>query len=82
MRMLSRLSGSAGRTSCAQAKVTVARVLVREAGAAGDEDVDADGVEPADAGDLHQPLALGAWEKQVLSARGFKRVGRHSEYAI
>ena len=21
---------------------------------------------------------LGAWEKQVLSARGFKRVGRHS----
>ena len=22
------------------------------------------------------------WEKQVLSARGFKRVGRHSEYAI
>jgi hypothetical protein len=23
-----------------------------------------------------------AWEKQVLSARGFKRVGRHSEHAI
>jgi hypothetical protein len=23
-----------------------------------------------------------AWEKQVLSARGFKRVGRCSEYAI
>ena len=23
-----------------------------------------------------------AWEKQVLSARGFKRVGRHSEYAV
>ena len=22
------------------------------------------------------------WEKQVLSARGFKRVGRHSEYAL
>jgi hypothetical protein len=22
------------------------------------------------------------WEKQVLSARGFKRVGRHLEYAI
>jgi hypothetical protein len=22
------------------------------------------------------------WEKYVLSARGFKRVGRHSEYAI
>ena len=22
------------------------------------------------------------WEKQVLSARGFKRAGRHSEYAI
>jgi hypothetical protein len=22
------------------------------------------------------------WGKQVLSARGFKRVGRHSEYAI
>jgi hypothetical protein len=28
------------------------------------------------------PEKLGAWEKQVLSARGFKRVGRHSEYAI
>jgi hypothetical protein len=27
-------------------------------------------------------LALRGWEKQVLSARGFKRVGRHSEYAI
>ena len=26
--------------------------------------------------------ALEAWEKQVLSARGFKRLGRHSEYAI
>jgi hypothetical protein len=24
---------------------------------------------------------LPAWEKQALSARGFKRVGRHSEYA-
>jgi hypothetical protein len=24
---------------------------------------------------------LRAWEKQVLSARGFKRVGRRSEYA-
>ena len=23
---------------------------------------------------------LQTWEKQVLSARGFKRVGRHSEY--
>jgi hypothetical protein len=23
-----------------------------------------------------------AWEKQILSARRFKRVGRHSEYAI
>ena len=23
-----------------------------------------------------------AWENQVLSARGFKRAGRHSEYAI
>jgi hypothetical protein len=23
-----------------------------------------------------------AWEKQVLSARGFKRVGRRSEYAV
>jgi hypothetical protein len=22
------------------------------------------------------------WEKQVLSARGFKRIGRHSEHAI
>jgi hypothetical protein len=26
--------------------------------------------------------AVRAWEKQVLSARGFKRVGRHSKYAI
>ena len=25
---------------------------------------------------------VGAWEKQVLSARGLRRVGRHSEYAI
>ena len=25
---------------------------------------------------------LGTWEKQVLSARGFKRVGRHPEYSI
>ena len=25
---------------------------------------------------------VGPWEKQALSARGFKRVGRHSEYAI
>ena len=29
-----------------------------------------------------QKGGLGAWEKQVLSARGLKRVGRHSEYAI
>jgi hypothetical protein len=28
-----------------------------------------------------QPFCSAAWEKQVLSARGFKRVGRHSEYA-
>jgi hypothetical protein len=29
------------------------------------------------------PLALlDTWEKQDRSARGFKRVGRHSEYAI
>ena len=28
------------------------------------------------------PCFVVAWEKQVLSARGFKRVGRHSEYAI
>jgi hypothetical protein len=27
-------------------------------------------------------LELRAWEKQVLSARVFKRVGRRSEYAI
>jgi hypothetical protein len=27
-------------------------------------------------------IVVGAWEKQVLSARGFKRVGSHSEYAI
>ena len=27
-------------------------------------------------------LASGTWEKHVLSARGFKRVGRRSEYAI
>ena len=26
-------------------------------------------------------VSFAAWEKQVLSARGFKRVGRHSEYA-
>ena len=26
--------------------------------------------------------AVDAWEKQIRSARGFKRVGRHSEYAI
>jgi hypothetical protein len=25
---------------------------------------------------------VSTWEKQVLSARGFKRVGRHSEDAI
>ena len=25
---------------------------------------------------------IAAWEKHVLSARGFKRVGRHSEYAL
>jgi hypothetical protein len=25
---------------------------------------------------------VGTWEKQVLSARGFKRVGSHSEYAV
>ena len=25
---------------------------------------------------------IGACDKQVLSAKGFKRVGRHSEYAI
>jgi hypothetical protein len=30
-----------------------------------------------------ETLGLPAWEKQVLSAtRGFRRVGRHSEYAI
>jgi hypothetical protein len=28
------------------------------------------------------PNGLGTWEKQALLARGFKRVGRHSEYAI
>jgi hypothetical protein len=26
-------------------------------------------------------FSFATWEKQVLSARGFKRVGRHSEYA-
>jgi hypothetical protein len=26
--------------------------------------------------------AVDAWEKKIRSARGFKRVGRHSEYAI
>jgi hypothetical protein len=43
----------------------------------------------ADGGDvaaLHPTMFAihdaGAWEKQVLSARGFKRVGRHSEYAM
>jgi hypothetical protein len=28
------------------------------------------------------PSRHNTWEKHVLSARGFKRVGRHSEYAI
>jgi hypothetical protein len=38
--------------------------------------------------DLEQAAAAGdghdvrAWEEQVLSATGFKRVGRHSEYAM
>ena len=31
--------------------------------------------------DVAGPVPL-AWEKQVLSAREFKWVGRHSEYAI
>jgi hypothetical protein len=31
---------------------------------------------------VRRDAAPPAWEKQVLSARGFKRVGRHSEYAI
>jgi hypothetical protein len=34
---------------------------------------------------LHRGLLLGrrrAWERQALSARGFKRVGRRSEHAI
>jgi hypothetical protein len=30
---------------------------------------------------LGQQVAI-TWEKEVLSAMGFKRVGRHSEYAI
>ena len=28
------------------------------------------------------PVRRVAWEKQALSARGFKRVGRRSEYAV
>jgi hypothetical protein len=38
---------------------------------------------PADVGEAAEDVQLlGAWEKQVLSARGLKRVGRHSEHAI
>jgi hypothetical protein len=37
--------------------------------------------DPAEARRSAVRLAV-TWEKQVLSARGFKRVGRHSEYAI
>ena len=36
----------------------------------------------AGAYELHEQIVVCAWEKQVLSARGFKRVGRHSEYAV
>ena len=43
----------------------------------------------AEVGDLAARAAEGqplpvfeTWEKQVFSARGFKRVGRHSEYVI
>ena len=33
--------------------------------------------------EVGQPCrAARAWEEQARSARGFKRVGRHSEYAI
>ena len=28
------------------------------------------------------PVLLRTWGRQALSARGFKRVGRHSEYAV
>ena len=37
---------------------------------------------PAETAASATPPAMTTWEKQVLSARGFKRVGRHSEYAI
>ena len=36
----------------------------------------------ADAAASANRSAPSAWEKEVLSARGFKRVGRHSEYAM
>ena len=39
-------------------------------------------VVPPELGDGEQVDPARAWEKQVLSARGFKRVGRHSECAI
>jgi hypothetical protein len=32
--------------------------------------------------DCSAACSSATWEKQVLSARGFKRVGRRSEYAI
>jgi hypothetical protein len=38
--------------------------------------------EPASPGDQAPRSMWQTWEKQVLSARGFKRVGRHSEYAM
>jgi hypothetical protein len=43
---------------------------------AGDGDVDDRRVQSLDI------LVADAWEKQALLARGFKRIGRHSEYAI
>ena len=46
--------------------------------------VDLVGVDDAGGGGVRavdRPVDVEAWEQQVLSARGFKRVGRHSEYA-
>ena len=40
------------------------------------------GPELAAAQDRRRRRRPRAWEKRVLSARGFKRVGRHSEHAI
>jgi hypothetical protein len=52
--------------------------------AAGEERVEMFGRRGSDAEPLLAGggVRLGAWGQQVLSARGFKRVGSRSEYAI